>query len=258
MSKLITLTTDFGNRDYFVGAMKGVILSISPNAQIVDLTHEIAPQNIFSGAFTLFNAAKEFPAETIHVCVVDPGVGSKRRPILLATEKHFFVAPDNGVLSFVLENETKFRVFELTDEKFFRQPLSRTFHGRDLFAPVAAHLANGVKPQEFGAEVFDFAHLSLAKPEKVGGSTISARILHIDHFGNLITNLRREDLPERFALEINGVRIEKLQNFFAEAEQGKLGLIFGSAGYLEIAANCDSAKEMLKAEIGQQVKMERL
>ena len=253
VNKIITLTTDFGTSDYFTGAMKGVILSICQNADIIDITHEIEPQNVRQGAFVWHYATKEFPAGTIHVGVVDAGVGSARKAILLATEKAFFIAPDNGLISFVLENEPNFRVFNLTNEEFFRQPVSRTFHGRDIFAPVAAHLAGGVKPEECGTEIFDFERFPVATPQITAAQTIIAEIIHIDRFGNLITNLRRTDLPAEFTLEINGQKIEKLQNFFAEAENSEVFMIFGSADLLEIVAFCDSAEKILNAKIGQEL-----
>jgi len=251
--KTIALLTDFGTKDYFVGAMKGAILSINPNAQIVDITHEIAPQNIKSASFTLRACYKDFPAKTIFVAVIDPGVGSERRAVLVETADYFFVAPDNGLLSFVFDEAKEFRVFELTSRKFFADKISATFHGRDLFAPVAAHLSNGVNPNEFGAEFKDFVRFEENKPRKISETEIEAEIIEIDRFGNLIANLKREDLPERFALEIGETRIEKLQNYFAEAEKREVFMIFGSAGFLEIVAFQDSAKNILQTEIGQKI-----
>lgn len=246
----IALLTDFGTKDYFVGAMKGAILSINKTAQIIDITHEIEPQNIASASFTLRACYKNFPKKTIFVAVVDPGVGSNRRAILVETEDYYFVAPDNGILSFAFEETEKFNVYELTDKRFFAEEISATFHGRDIFAPVAAHLSRGTLPSEFGAEIKDFisAEKEINKPQ----------IIHIDHFGNLITNLKREDLPENCYLEIDGKRIEKLQSFFAEAEISELFMIFGSAGFLEIAAFRDSACKLLKAKIGQTVHIGKL
>ncbi|HVE58685.1 MAG TPA: SAM-dependent chlorinase/fluorinase [Pyrinomonadaceae bacterium] len=250
---LIALLTDFGTKDYFVGAMKGAILSIAPNAQIVDITHEIAPQNIRSASFTLRACSKNFPAKTIFVAVVDPGVGSERRAILVETGDYFFVAPDNGLLGFVFNEAEEFRVFELTNRRFFARQVSATFHGRDIFAPVAAHLSKGVKADEFGAAITDFVRFKETKPRKISVSEIEAEIIEIDRFGNLITNLKREALPESFALEIGGERIEKLRNYFAEAEKSEIFMITGSAEFLEIVAFQASAKNILKAEIGQKI-----
>jgi S-adenosyl-L-methionine hydrolase (adenosine-forming) len=244
-SKIIALLTDFGTRDYFVGAVKGAALAVNPNAKIVDISHEIEPQNIVAASFTLRACYKNFPHGTIFVAVVDPGVGSERRAILVETADYFFVAPDNGLLSFVFDEAENSSVFELTNKKYFAENISATFHGRDVFAPVAAHLSNGVKPMEFGAEIADFVRFDEDKT--------SAEVIHIDRFGNLITNLRREDLPEKFALEIGGKRIERLQNFYAEAEDGEVFMIAGSAGFLEIAAFRDSARDLLNAEIGQKI-----
>lgn len=244
---MIALLTDFGTKDYFVGAMKGAILSINENAKIIDITHEIEPQNIASASFTLRVCYKNFPQKTIFVAVVDPGVGSNRRAILVETEHYYFIAPDNGLLSFVYEEAESFRVFELTNEKYFAEKVSATFHGRDLFAPFAAHLSKGISANEFGAEIQEFTQNSTENNEP--------KIIHIDRFGNLITNLKRENLPENFALEIGGKRIEKLQNFYAEAAKSEVFMIFGSAGFLEIVVFQDSAQEILNAKNGQVVKV---
>ena len=253
---LIALLTDFGTKDYFVGAMKGAILSVCQTAQIIDITHEIQPQNINSASFILRACYRNFPAKTIFVTVVDPGVGSERRAILIETEDYFFVAPDNGLLSFIFNEAENFSVFELTNEKFFAAKVSRTFHGRDVFAPIAAHLANGVEPHKFGAEIKDFVRRKENKPRKVSDKIIEGEIIHIDCFGNLITNFTQENLPENFYLEIGGKKIEKLQTYFAEAvEDAKIFMIAGSAGFLEIAAFRDSAAKILKIELGQKLRV---
>lgn len=251
--KIIALLTDFGLKDYFVGAMKGAILSVNPNARIVDITHEIEPQNIKSASFTLRACYRDFPAKTIFVAVVDPGVGSERRAVLVETDEYFFIAPDNGLLSFVFNESNDFRVFELTNKKFFAADISNSFHGRDIFAPAAAHLSKDVNPSEFGREIKDFEQFEEMRPRKISDTEIEAEIIEIDRFGNLITNLKREDLPESFALEIGGTRIEKLQTYFAEAEKAEVFMIFGSAGFLEVAAFQDSAKNLLQAAAGQKI-----
>lgn len=272
---IIALLTDFGTKDYFAGALKGAILSINENAKIVDITHEIPPQNIESAAFTLRACYENFPAKTIFVAVVDPGVGSARKAILVETEKYFFIAPDNGLLSFIFDKNTSEKkrkgeeelrknlrdiqpspflaVYELTNEKFFAEKISRTFHGRDVFAPVAAHLANGVKPKEFGRKVENFVCFETTAPRKISDDKIEAEIIHIDIFGNLITNLRREDLPGKFLIEINGKLIDKMQNIYAEATGEELFMLFGSAGFLEIAAMQNSASKLLNAKNGAKV-----
>jgi S-adenosylmethionine hydrolase len=250
---IIALLTDFGTKDYFVGAMKGAILSVNENVKIIDISHEIPPQNISAASFTLCACYKNFPRKTIFVTVIDPGVGSKRRAILVETDDYYFAAPDNGLLSFVFDENSNFRVFELTDKKFFAEKISKTFHGRDIFAPIAAHLSKGVKTNAFGAEIKDFVYFRTAKPQKNSMNKIEAEIIQIDRFGNLITNLEEKDLPEKFSLEINTKRINKLQSFFAEAETSEVFMILGSAGFLEIVAFQDSAANLLNAKIGQKI-----
>ena len=253
---IIALLTDFGTRDYFVGAMKGVILSINSKIKIVDITHEIPAQEISAASFVLRACYKNFPPQAVFVAVVDPGVGSDRRAILVEADEYFFIAPDNGLLGFVFNSRENFKVYELTDERFFNQPVSRTFHGRDIFAPCAAHLASGVKPNEFGAQIFDFVTVEEIAPQKTDSGEIVARIIHADHFGNLITNLKQADLPEKFVLEIGGRRIGNLQKYFSAANRkGELLLIFGSAGFLEIAAFGASAQKILNAEVGRDIKV---
>ncbi len=253
----IALLTDFGTRDYFVGAMKGAILSVLSTAKIVDITHEIEPQNISAASFTLRACYKDFPAKTIFVAVVDPGVGSNRRAILVETNDYFFVAPDNGLLSFIFNERANplnpTRVFELTNDEYFAKNLSRTFHGRDIFAPVAAHLANGVAPEEFGEEITDFIRFEESLPRQISASEIEAEIIHIDRFGNLITNLTREDLPEKFTLRVGDTKIGRLRGFFAEAAESEVFMIFGSARFLEIAAFKASAENILNAHVGQKI-----
>jgi hypothetical protein len=251
---LITLTTDFGASDYFVGAMKGAILAVNPDAHLVDITHEIPAQDIEAGAFTLFAAHQTFPAGAIHLAVVDPGVGSARRAIAAMTEKYFFVAPDNGLLSFIYDAEPSIKVFDITNECFFRHPVSTTFHGRDVFAPIAGALSRGVAPAELGEEITDFVRFEIKKPRTIDENTIEAEIFHIDRFGNCLVNLKRGDLPQHFLergfrVETTGAEIQRLQKFYAEAnETGELFIIFGSAGFLELIAFRDSAAKKLGVE----------
>lgn len=250
---IIALLTDFGTMDFFVGAMKGVILSINRAAEIIDITHEVPPHNIRSAAFTLNACYRNFPDKTIFVAIVDPGVGSTRRAILVETAKHYFIAPDNGLLSCVFGKEENFRVYELTNKKFFLEPISRTFHGRDIFSPVAAYLSNGIEPDEFGSEINDYVYQKINKPKQIDDETIEAEIIHADHFGNLIVNAAFSDLPEKFTVEFNGKRITKIKYFFAEEKPCEVFMIFGSAGFLEIVANQDSAEIFLNAKVGQKV-----
>lgn len=251
----IALLTDFGTKDYFLGAMKGVILRINENAKIIDITHDIEPQNIKSASFNLRACHKNFPKKTIFVAVVDPGVGSDRRAILVETSDYFFIAPDNGLLSFVFNEDKNFRVVKITNEKLFNKPVSQTFHGRDIFAPAAAHLSKGVKPEEFGDVIDDFVRFEEIKPRKISGNGIEAQIIHTDHFGNIITNLTKQDSPENFRVEINNQRIENLKNFYAEARKDEVFMIFGSAGFLEIVAFRNSAEKILNVQSGDKIKV---
>jgi S-adenosylmethionine hydrolase len=260
---LITLLTDFGAADYFAGALKGAILSANARAQIIDITHEIPAHDVQAGAFTLLAAYESFPAGTIHVAVVDPGVGSARRPLLISTRRYFFVGPDNGLFSYVCERERDVRAYQLTNEKFLRAPVSATFHGRDIFAPVAAALSNNVPPEAFGASVADLVQLAPLAPTRDAGAAWSATVIHIDRFGNLVTNITRQEVAgAEFAkglrLEIGGREISSFRRFYADAADataGELFAIWGSAGFLEIAAECASAKRLLRAERGQHVRV---
>jgi S-adenosylmethionine hydrolase len=258
----ITLLTDFGTADYFVGAMKGAILSINPDARIVDITHEIPAQNIRAGAFTLSASYQTFPSGTIHVGVVDPGVGSARRPILVSGCNQLFVGPDNGLFSFIYERDAKARVFHLTNEDYFRQPVSATFHGRDVFAPVAAVLSKGVCPEQLGVEIKDYVRLDDLRPKRKDAQTLRASIIHIDRFGNCITNLTPEDIADEMIargvrLSVNGREINSFRRYFAEETEdvGELFVITGSAGYLEIAAFRASAAQLLDAQPGQSIEV---
>src|SRR5712692_2106890 len=257
---IITLLTDFGAQDYFVGAMKGAILSVNPTAQIVDITHEIPPQDIEAGAFNLLATYRDFPAGTIHVAVVDPGVGSARRPILIECAEQFFVGPDNGIFSWICEREGSGRAIHLTNGKFFHHPASATFHGRDVFAPVAAALAGGVAVKDFGDEASDYVRLDSLLPAVASDGSIDGRVIHIDRFGNCITNLTRENFSEDRAasgakLCINGREISSFRTFFSEAavDGDNLFCIVGSVGFIEIVARNSSAATILNAQRGDAV-----
>ena len=254
MSRVITLTTDFGIADPYVGIMKGVILRINPRVIIVDLCHEIAPQNIAQAAFLLKTSFRFFPPETIHVVVVDPGVGGKRRAIILRTGEAYFIAPDNGVLSGVLEESNDYQAFSISNPEFWLKPVSSTFHGRDIFAPVAAHLSLGIPLEEFGELASDLVTLSLPRPE-VKEDSIVGQVIHIDHFGNLITNIEESLLEGELSLEIQGHRIEKLSPCYEVG--GDLLALVGSTGNLEIALKNGSAAERLRARIGTPVRIRR-
>jgi len=251
---IITLLTDFGAQDYFVGAMKGAILSINSDAGIVDITHEIPPRDIRAAAFNLLAVYEDFPAGSVHVAVVDPGVGSARRGIIVKCAGQFFVGPDNGVFSWICERERGFLAVHLTNQKFFRHPLSNTFHGRDVFAPVAAALSNGVDLKQFGPSIDNLVQLGSIEPLPIDGG-LEATIIHIDRFGNCITNLTRDHFAAGAKLVVNGREVSSLREFFAEkgGAQDQLFCILGSAGFLEIAAENNSAAQILNARRGDLV-----
>ena len=252
---IVTLTTDFGLADHFVGAMKGVVLGLAPRARIVDITHQIAPFAICEAAFVAAEAFRWFPPGAVHVVVVDPGVGTSRRPILAEAAGHYFVAPDNGVLSLVLAR-TKHKVRAITAEKYFLRPVSRTFHGRDVFAPVAARLALGVAPARFGKLISDYVRGGFEQPVASGKDQWTGVVLKADRFGNLITNFRAEEVRSaRFEMRTRRRRISVLTRSYAEGKPGQLFAIAGSSGYLEIAMNQGSAAALIGAAAGAEVKL---
>ncbi|HYO92015.1 MAG TPA: SAM-dependent chlorinase/fluorinase [Pyrinomonadaceae bacterium] len=257
---VVTLLTDFGTSDYFVGAMKGAVLRVNPQARIVDITHEIPPHDITAGAFTLMAAYGSFPAKTVHVAVVDPGVGSERRPILVTSRDYFFVGPDNGLFGYVYELEEQVRVFHLTNERYFSREVSATFHGRDLFAPVAGAVSAGVEPSELGSEITDYVRLEPLAVRVVGAGQTEAAVIHVDRFGNCITNITRADLTGELLtkgarLVVAGREITSFRKFFAEGGtlEGELFAVWGSAGFLEIAAFKASAARLLDIKRGERV-----
>jgi S-adenosylmethionine hydrolase len=203
---IITLTTDFGLNDHFVGAMKGVILEIAPEAQIIDISHAVQPFDILDGALTISQAYSYFPSGTVHMVIVDPGVGTARRPVLMTGDRHMFVAPDNGVLSLIYDREERISVRHVTAEHYFLQPGSNTFHARDIFSPVAAYLAKGVEPDRFGDEITDYVRFGAPRPKPVDEHTLRGVILKVDRFGNLITNITPQDAPQLFAATPPGSR----------------------------------------------------
>jgi len=254
LAKIITLTTDFGEKDYSVGVVKGVILSISPEAKIIDITHQLQPFNLISAALTLKNVHNYYPAGTIHLAVVDPGVGGKRKPVLVHTEKYVFVGPDNGIFSWI--NEPGKKVIHLTNSKFFLNPVSSTFHARDIFAPVAAYLSLGVRIDEFGRPVSKIVKLRLP-PVQFTKDKLFGEVINVDNFGNLITNIQPEKLKNGFKrIKIKGRKILNISQTFSNAPEGKILAYRGSAGFLEIGVNQGSAAKKLKAKIGEKVEIE--
>lgn len=255
----MTLTTDFGLQDHFVAAMKGVILTIAPTAQIIDITHQITPFDINEAAFTLAEAWRYFPKKTVHIVVVDPGVGSARRPILAQAGGHSFLAPDNGVLTLLYEQEAT-KVRHLTATKYMRAEVSQTFHGRDIFAPAAAHLAKGTPVASFGKLIDDPVKLPNIRPHRSGRRAWSGAILKIDRFGNLITNFSRAEFPTlasmKFSLTAGLEQIIWLRGSYAEAPFGEPFAIWGSSGYLEVSVNQGHAAKQLGVGVGAPVELE--
>ena len=253
---IITLTTDFGFQDHFVAAMKGIILGIAPRAAIVDISHDIPPFEILAGAFVLSEAYRSFPKKTVHVAVVDPGVGTERRPILVEAAGQFFIAPDNGLLSMVYQAE-KHRVRAIGNRKYWLKDVSRTFHGRDIFAPSAAHLARGASPASFGKTLHDYVQLSAIHPVRQSRSAWTGAVLHVDRFGNLITNFHIRDYESirtrPFEITVGLRRVIHLALTFAEGRPEELVAIVGSSGYIEIAVNQGSAAKQLGCGAGAPV-----
>jgi len=273
MGGIITLTTDFGLTDAYVATMKGVILGINPEAKLIDICHSIKPQNIPQAAFVLSTAYQFFPQKTVHLVVVDPGVGTERRAIVLRTPSAEFVAPDNGVLSYVLQASSAEPVADninpqqtglkpgleavvINKPQFWRTPVSPTFHGRDIFAPVAALLSLGFPPINFGEAVTSMTVLPLSEPRRRPDGSLVGHVLHIDNFGNLITNIKSSDLPsakQPITIEIGSHLISGISHTYAEGK-GLLTLI-GSSGYLEVSLKGGSASAFLDAEVGGEVRL---
>ena len=256
---IVTLTTDFGTNDYFVGAVKGVILDIVPEAAIVDISHAVQAYDVLDGALTISQTYSYFPTGTVHMVVVDPGVGTARRPIIASSDGYHFVAPDNGVLSMVYAKEERIHVRHITSEHYFRQPVSNTFHGRDIFAPCAAYLAKLVDSHKFGDEIEDYVKFAAPKPKPAGDNRLRAVVLKVDRFGNLITNIRPEDVPalfdgkSKFKITVGSKEIGEIRNSFADGGPGEVFGIIGSMGYLEIVANRAAAAQITGAGKGSEV-----
>lgn len=255
---IITLTTDYGTSDHLVGAIKGVILKIQPEAQIVDINHSVVPYDVLDGALSIGAAYRYFPARTVHMVVVDPGVGTPRRPILSIANNQYFVAPDNGVLSLVYERESPIVVHHITSEHYFLRPVSATFHGRDIFAPVAAWLTKNWQVEAFGEPVEDYIRFGLPKPKTHEGSLRGA-VLRVDHFGNLMTNFVLEDFPEAMrrpgpiALTVGGKPVKQFVEAFAQGPANEPVALLGSSGFIEIAVNKGNAARALAANRGAEV-----
>jgi S-adenosylmethionine hydrolase len=262
-SRIIALLTDFGQRDPFVGTMKGVMLGINPEVQLIDISHEITPQHIREAAIVLAASWAYFPPRTIFVVVVDPGVGGTRRPLIVETADHLFVAPDNGVLAPALERAGVRRVTHATERRYFRQPISRTFHGRDVFAPLAAWLSRGIQAEDIGATVDEYQHLDIPRPRVGADDELLGEVIYQDRFGNLITNI-----AEAWAMEVWGAApwqglevaieatvIRGLDAYYAQRPPEELGIIINSWGLFEVFANGGSAAQATGAVEGSPVRI---
>ena len=257
---LITLTTDFGLNDHFVGTIKGVILDIAPEAEIVDICHAVQAFDILDGALAIAQAYSYFPNGTVHLVVVDPGVGTARRPILLSTGRYYFVAPDNGVLSLIYNHAERTEVRHIVAEHYYRQPVSSTFHARDVFAPVVAYLAKGVETAKFGEVISDFVRFNAPRPKPIDAQTLRGVVLRVDRFGNIVTNFAPEDIPAlfqadppAFKIRVGKQEITQIHNNYAEGAPNEVFGILGSMGYLEISANRGAAAQIVGAGKGSEV-----
>jgi S-adenosylmethionine hydrolase len=260
---IITLTTDFGHRDPFVGIMKGVILNINPFVNIVDITHGISPQNILEAAISIEMSFESFPYKTIHVVVVDPGVGSTRRPILVIKDYYYFVGPDNGVFSQIyrLRHET-LSVIHITSEHYFMSEMSSTFHGRDIFAPVAAWLSRGIDPSKFGDPITDYVSVSVPVPIMPAENVVEGEVIYIDRFGNGATNIKAQTLENlfkdktsrRLSVLVKGKEVS-FKNHYAEVEDAGLYSLINSFGFLELFVYKGSASSDFGIKVGEKVKL---
>jgi S-adenosyl-L-methionine hydrolase (adenosine-forming) len=261
-ASIVTLTTDFGEKDYYVGAMKGVILSINPDAQVVDLSHEVRQQDILDGAFLISRAYRYFPAWTVHCVVVDPGVGTARRPLAASVDGHYFVGPDNGVLSLILENSEGATVVHASASHYYLSEVSQTFHGRDIFAPLSAWLSRGTQLVHFGDTVTDYVCLKIPKAHLEGPHQVRGAVIQIDHFGNCVTNISPQLLPDFFSAQppsfkfrVGTAIIQEICTAYAASETNTPFVILGSSDFLEISLNRGSAADSLKITRGAEVEV---
>jgi len=259
-SGMVTLLTDFGLKDPYVGMMKGVILTVNPAARIIDISHHVKAGAIGQAAHILRETYPYFPKGTVHVTVVDPGVGSKRRAIIVMAQSHLFVGPDNGMFWPIIDLHQNIKIIHITETKYFLRDVSETFHGRDIFAPVAAHLSMGADPFEMGTAISDPVKLQLPAPHQEG-NTLYGEIVHVDHFGNLITNIHRKEI-ERFignsrpVIGLGDLIIEGMRRTYAEAIPGEALALIGSSDNLEIAVNLGRADNKLGLDLKRIVGME--
>ncbi|HEX6502186.1 MAG TPA: SAM-dependent chlorinase/fluorinase [Terriglobales bacterium] len=259
-NSIVTLTTDFGLQDHFVGTMKGVMIDINPDVKFVDICHAVQPFDVFDAALTIAQAYSYFPTSTVHMVIVDPGVGTARRPIVVSTEKHLFVAPDNGVLSLIYDREDRISVRTISADHYFLQPLSNTFHGRDIFSPISAYLSKGVDPARMGEEVTDYVRFSAPRPKPTENGALRGVVLKVDRFGNLITNITALEAPwlfqaepQAFKITVGKREITQVRSAYADGAPGEVFAIIGSMGFLEIAANRGAASKLVEASKGTDV-----
>jgi S-adenosylmethionine hydrolase len=256
---IITLLTDFGTRDHYVASMKGVILGINPQCTLIDITHQLKPHDIEEGAFILANACSCFPKGTIHVAVVDPGVGGPRKPILLVTRNYFFLGPDNGLLSLAAQGDTVKQAIQLTNSKLFLSRISATFHGRDIFAPAAAHLTLGIRPGVFGPRLKSWVQIDVGEPVMTGLELLG-KVFHVDAFGNLITNIRERELLQfsrgrPVVIRAGRRSIRGLKKGYWENRKGAPMALIGSGGFLEISVREGNARKILKVKRGDKIEV---
>lgn len=255
MAGIISITTDFGTKDPYVGAMKGSMLGFNPDSTLVDLTHQVDHGDVFAGALALLAACPYFPEGTVHLAVVDPGVGSARRAVAVETERYFFVGPDNGLLSLAAERDGIKKAVELKRTELFRPEISPTFHGRDVFGPAAALLSASTAIEELGPVITDMERLDFPEPSKEEG-LVTGEVIYVDHFGNLVSNISEEDLtglgPE-VEVSLGGRLIGDLTDTYASVPEGIAAALVGSSGLLEVAVNLGSAEERFGAGRGTEI-----
>jgi S-adenosyl-L-methionine hydrolase (adenosine-forming) len=263
MPALITITSDYGCKDAFAASVKGVILKVNPQTTIVDITNDISPQDIWEAAFTLRSAYSHFPKGTVHLAVVDPGVGSGRRPIIAVTESYYFVGPDNGLFSLIYQEAERLRVHHITSTHYFLPNPGPTFHGRDIFAPVASWLAKGIPSGNFGDEIEDYTKLTIPV-SKTTGNVIEGHVVHVDRFGNIITNIMYKDLQplltenvdrNAVAVSVSGKELKGLKKYYGEAESGQPSAVINSSGALEIFVYRQNARTALSVKRGEAVRV---
>ena len=259
---IVTLTTDFGGKDYFAGAMKGVMLGINPDIKMVDISNDVPSHDLWGAAYLIGASYPFFPRNTIHVVVVDPSVGSQRRPILAVTDNHYFIAPDNGVLSFVYKDPTFIKVIHITAEHYFLPIKGSTFHARDVFAPSAAWLSKGLEADNFGEVIADYARFNIPDPVRESDGALMGEVVYVDKFGNAITNMSFLDIVESVGseraaacrLQVKDTTLDKVSPYYAAVNRGETGVVVNGNGYIEIFVNQGDARKTLGLRRGEKIK----